>query len=195
MAKLYFNGMLFPELPSTISTNPYAFIRKNTSTGYYDLVLAIEPFYYDESETRLIDGGGAVDLWYRISINSASSATSWGSQVSHSYKGWTIDAARPIFWSNRDIYVEGITSDYDLYFSGSEAFSEDDLTSISGLYSITGETLSEIVNATKILIGKNQPIQISQLGSIIRQKALNQQSINVATTSIMTYSLRVNENG
>ena len=41
MAKFYYNGILLPDIPTEhLATNPYIWIRKNQSSGYYDLVLS-----------------------------------------------------------------------------------------------------------------------------------------------------------
>lgn len=159
MAKFYYNGVLLPEIPTNaLATHPYAFIRNNTSSGYYDLLLAIQPFYYDESETRLVDDGGQVDLWYRIAISNASSATSWGATQSHTYKGWTIDANRTVLWTNTNVYIEGTTEEYQLYKAKSNPIPEDAIVYTSGTFLIQGETLSEIANAIRMMTGTTGPI-------------------------------------
>lgn len=189
MAKFYYNGVLLPEIPNTaLATNPYAFIRNNTSTGYYDLVLAIRPFYYDTSEVRLLDDGGQTDLWYRIQISSANSATSWGNAQSHSYKGWTVDASRYVLWANHNVYIGGASSSNGLYFSGTNPVSEDAIVSGSGIYLINGETLADIANAIRITTGTSGPIPVSSMASLIRNQRLS--SLTTTTSSTYNYSLR-----
>lgn len=111
----YYNGVRLPKLPSTAADYPYRWIRNNASTGYYDLIMSVNPFYFDA--TRLTDGGTG-DIWHRISISSAGSATSWGSAVSNSYSGWTVDSSRPVMWSSHDVPTsKGATT---VYFAGSD---------------------------------------------------------------------------
>ena len=186
MAQLYYNGILLPEIPSSaLATNPYAAIRKNESTGYYDLILAIQPFYYDVSEKRLIDDGGQTDLWYRISLSSASNATSWGSAQSHSYKGWTVDANRTVVWSNHDISIDNDSS-LPVYSRASEATSFNTSNDVFESYEISGQLLLDIVRAVKDAIGLPAPLLVSDIPAALRYHL----GIATTTASVANYSLR-----
>ena len=61
----YYSGVKMPKLPDEAAAYPYQFIRKNNSTGYYDLVLCSSQVYRDGSAVK--DGGAAgSDKWYRL---------------------------------------------------------------------------------------------------------------------------------
>lgn len=182
MARFYYNGILLPEIPAdALATHPYAFIRNNSTTGCYDLLLAIQPFYYDESDTRLVDNGGQTDLWYKISISTASSATSWGAAQSHEYRGWTIDANRTVLWTNTNVYIEGTTEEYQLYKAKSNPIPEDAIVHTSGTFLIQGETLSEIANAIRMMTGLVGPIQTEDMPNLIK---------SIGQASTITFSSR-----
>lgn len=116
---MYYNDLKLPKIPTDSKKSyPYFWIRDNGSTGNYDLIMGTTSFYYDSANTRLKHRGSDTDLWYRLPKSTASNATSWGSPVSHSYVGWTIDANRPAFWSNHDV-TKGESST-EIYLAGSE---------------------------------------------------------------------------
>lgn len=98
---------------------PYAVVRKNTTSGYYDLFLHTVPFYYVASYVAIwYYNYGA--LWYRIEIASAATATEWTDNTSamdaSTSKRWGVEKERALIWSNHDIYNEpaGLT---DIYFA------------------------------------------------------------------------------
>ena len=110
----YYNGVLLPKLPAEAASYPYRWIRNNANSGYYDLIMSVNPFYFDS--TRLTDGGSG-DVWYRISRSTATSASDWGAQVSNSYSGWTVNTNQPVMWSSHDVPTsKGATT---VYFEGS----------------------------------------------------------------------------
>ena len=58
MSKFYYNGILLPDIPTEhLATNPYAFIRKNNPSGYYDLILVNGKWYYSNSAIFTSDSG------------------------------------------------------------------------------------------------------------------------------------------
>ena len=67
MSKFYYNGILLPDIPTEhLATNPYAWIRKNQSSGYYDLVLGNDKWYYSSSAVYTSTSG--TEYWYRIPL-------------------------------------------------------------------------------------------------------------------------------
>jgi hypothetical protein len=99
-------------------------------------------------------------------------------------------------WSNRNVYIEGTTSNYSLYFSGNNPVSEDAIVVGSGLYLINGETLADIANAIRIATGTSGPILTTNMASLIRNNIMHLATNEVSTTGIIdTYSLRQSENG
>lgn len=108
MNKLYYNGVLLPEMPwEDVVAYPYAWIRKNLSSGYYDLILSSQKFYYKSSADGIYYANTYNEKWYRISIDNVESATSWilnKSRTDQSTSSWySLDAQRVILWSNIDI--------------------------------------------------------------------------------------------
>ena len=81
--KYYYNGVLLPEIPpDVLAQYPYAWIRENTKSGYYDLILTKVAGYYDPaagSNPGIVYGAGAAgteSVQYRVSITNADSVTS-----------------------------------------------------------------------------------------------------------------------
>lgn len=109
-----YNGVRLPKMPdSVLASYPYAWIRNNTTSGYYDLLMCSSKRYYN---------GGIYPYdtckWYRIEIASAASATEWTYYKDESnYFG--IDTSRPVLWSNHDI-PNGSATATDIYFEGTD---------------------------------------------------------------------------
>jgi hypothetical protein len=121
----YYNGVKLPKIPIEVLVEyPYRWIRKNTTSGYYDLVFTKVIGYYDPSAGT---NAGIVYntsdkmtdcLHYRISIANADSATEWGYyQLTKTWYG--IDTNRTVLWSNHDI-PNGSATATSIYFKGSE---------------------------------------------------------------------------
>ena len=120
--KYYYNGVLLPELPlGVLEQYPYCWIRNNTTSGYYDLMLSDVPFYYLPSDGGVKEGNLVVGKpWYRVPIATAETATAWGDNTSNNtFSGWGVDSARTILWSNHDI-PNGSATATEIYFEGSE---------------------------------------------------------------------------
>lgn len=118
--KCYYNGVLLPGIPSEmLARYPYAWIRKNTTSGYFDLLLSDAPFYYEDTP-RITEGNGVVGKpWYRVEIATAETATAWKNEPNVNYYGWGLDSERTILWSNHDI-PNGSATATEIYFEGSE---------------------------------------------------------------------------
>ena len=101
--KLKFNDIKLPMLPTEyLSSNPYVFIRKNNTSGFYDLVLGASAWYYDSSNIRVSPSGTDLCYWYRIPIVDNESYIEWEYyQSTTGYFG--LDSERTLFWSLQDI--------------------------------------------------------------------------------------------
>lgn len=120
MAKYYYNGVLLPEIPAdVIATYPYAWIRKNTTSGYYDLIFSHVPYYY-ETTPGIYEGNGVTGMpWYRVSIAESGSALEWTDNTSaNTFTWWGLDSNRTVMWSNHNI-MNGSETSTTIYFEGS----------------------------------------------------------------------------
>ena len=124
--KFSYNGVVLPEiLPFTMEEYPYAWIRENHNTGYYDLILTAVAGYYDPdagtSNGGIVYGAnsaGTEVVKYRISIVDADNATGW--EYLETSKTWMgLDSARVLLWSNHDI-LNGSANATEIYFEGNE---------------------------------------------------------------------------
>lgn len=121
MAKHYYNGVLLPEIPTEhLSTNPYAWIRKNQSTGYYDLALSNDRWYY--SSSAIYPANSDVIYWYRIPLEGYESYNEWVFKEETTGE-FGVDANHTLLWCNDDISDGSLTSK-DVYLAGSCAILE-----------------------------------------------------------------------
>ena len=101
--KLDYNGVGLPPLPTEhIGTNPYAWVRKNVTSGYYDLLMDTASWYYDSSSSGIKPTASTTQYWYRISIAEAGDATEW-TLYKESSSWYNLDADRTVMWSLQDI--------------------------------------------------------------------------------------------
>lgn len=120
-----YNGVRLPRIPDNVLAEyPYAWIRTNTTSGYYDLILTKVTGYYDPAagtNPGMVYGSGAAGTeaaQYRVGITNASGATSWEyNQTTSTWFG--LDSNRTVLWSNHDI-PNGSATATDIYFAGSE---------------------------------------------------------------------------
>lgn len=98
----YYNGVRLPAIPEKVlSEYPYAFIRKDNYSGYYDLALSKSVFYHN-TDIHCADGDSAIQKWYQIPITTADSMTAWAFKED-TYGVWVINENRHMVWSNHDI--------------------------------------------------------------------------------------------
>ena len=119
--KYYYNGVLLPEIfADVLAQYPYAWIRKNTTTGYYNLILtALQPYLYTDGTSIAYGSGTSTTcVSYNIAISSAESATEW-TYVNKEDTWHGLDSARTVLWSNHDI-PNGSATATEIYFEGSE---------------------------------------------------------------------------
>lgn len=111
----YYNGVRLPAIPADVLTEyPYAWIRKNITSGYYDLALCKTPRYYNSGIYP-----ADTSEWYRIEIANANTATEWiFNQTVTNFFG--IDSSRTVMWSNHDI-PNGSADAEEIYYYGTVA--------------------------------------------------------------------------
>ena len=101
--KLKFNDIKLPMLPTEyLSSNPYVFIRKNNTSGFYDLVLGASAWYYNSSNFYVSPSGTDLCYWYRIPIVDSESYIEWKYYQSTT-GSFGLDSKRTLFWSLQDI--------------------------------------------------------------------------------------------
>lgn len=111
--RFYFNGVNLPKLPEDVLTEyPYAFITKNESAGYYDLILSTLPPYYNASYNTVYFGtGGNTDkAWYRIEISAAENASEWTYYKNITANWGLLDGARVVLWTSHNMPTDSATS-------------------------------------------------------------------------------------
>ena len=113
MSKFYYNGILLPDIPTEhLATNPYIWIRKNQSSGYYDLVLGNDKWYYKSS--IVYPANSDVIYWYQIPLDGYESYDEWvfNEETTGSFG---VDTNRTVLWSNYSI-PNGSTTSTTLYY-------------------------------------------------------------------------------
>ena len=118
--KYYYNGVLLPEIPADVLAQyPYAWIRNNTRTGYYDLCLSSSLWYASDADTISTDSYNTTGIqWYRVT-KSAPEEVWVFNQAWTSSGGFGNESDRHIMWSNHDI-PNGSATATEIYFEGSE---------------------------------------------------------------------------
>lgn len=116
-SKFYYNNVLLPGFgEGTLEKYPYIWIRKNQTSGNYDLVLGTKPWYY---ETSMRCQGNSTIIHYTISIENVDTDIDWNFVKDNSGINFAIDDMRTVLWSNHDI-PNGSATATDIYFRGSE---------------------------------------------------------------------------
>ncbi len=118
-SKYSYNGVILPPIPKEVLEGyPFAWIRNNGDTGYYDLLMATGPWYRVNDYTLNHNDSNSI-AWYRIEKASAEAAEAWEFYQDYQSIGWGIDANRVCMWSNKDIH-SGSVNGSEIYFEGSE---------------------------------------------------------------------------
>ena len=154
----YYNTVLLPEIPSEVlKTHPYCWIRTNTQTGYYDLLMSSSPWWKSDPTTITTATYADGIQWYRVLISG--SGYDW-----IFYQSWTesgdfvVDVDRTILWSNHNIPV-GSVSASEIYFNGSTPIP------VVESYDIRRDTLVGIANQVRRICGTSEgltPIRMSE---------------------------------
>ena len=167
MSKFYYNGILLPDIPTEhLATNPYAWIRKNQSSGYYDLVLGNDKWYYSSSAVYTSTSG--TEYWYRIPLEGYESYNEWvfNEETTGSFG---VNADRMLLWSNDDILNGSLTST-DVYLAGSCAILENArLISVEKIEAETGTLTGSAVVDDRTSTSGNivvDGIQASKAGTL-----------------------------
>lgn len=112
-----YNGVRLPIIPADVLVEyPYCWIRNNTRTGYYDLLLSQDPWYLQDTNT--IAHQTTATQWYQVAIASGV-ASVWGYHQEYSSLVWGNESDRRIMWSNHDI-PNGSATATDIYFYGTD---------------------------------------------------------------------------
>ena len=113
-----YNGVRLPKIPdSVLASYPYAWIRNNTRTGYYDLLLSQEPWYLKDENT--LEKSTTSTMWYQIAIASSATTEAWVYNSDYASAVWGNESDRRIMWSNHDI-PNGSATATDIYFEGTD---------------------------------------------------------------------------
>ena len=166
--KAYYNGVLLPELPEDVLAQyPYAWIRKNNTTGYYDLVFSVLQPWYSSSESGIKYGTNTGDCtYYQVTISGSESATSWTHK--DTLNTWFgLDSNRTVLWSNHDI-PNGSATATDIYFKGSEPVTEvEGAVSVpverEEQYAIASADLNELGAVTQKMAGKRSLMTVADM--------------------------------
>lgn len=173
MAKYLYNGVLLPELPADVLAEyPYAWIRKNTTSGYYDLILSKKSCYC--LNNGIYGGESDYDLWYRTPIN----APEMWEQQSHTFGLWGLDTARTVLWSNHDI-PNGSADSTEIYFYGSEPVDPNapEEPTADVYYKVNGVRLTAIANAIRGKTGKEDSLTLEQMVTEIEDIKLQSKTV------------------
>lgn len=109
MAKVYFNNdTLLPAIPTDLpSEYQYAFIRKNGTSGHFDLLfLQSKPYFKDGI---YVENSTLTQKWYRIEIANHTQVSEWTFNKDTT-GGFTIDDTRTVLWTNTDIPNGSVTA-------------------------------------------------------------------------------------
>lgn len=118
LGKFYYNGTRLPGLArNMLAAYPYVWIRRNETSGYYDLFYSTAAFYVVDADS--MSGSGITKPWYRVPIDSADTAESW-TYYQESTAHLTIDGTRTALWANHDILNSADAESTDIYLAGSE---------------------------------------------------------------------------
>lgn len=120
-----YNGVRLPRIPDNVLAQyPYAWIRDNGSSNYYDLLLSSSPWWCSTNTSSAVtistENYTQGIQWYRVQKSAAESATAWTfNQLWNTSGGFGAESNRPCMWSNHDI-PNGSATATDIYFAGSE---------------------------------------------------------------------------
>jgi hypothetical protein len=163
VGKALYNDAVLPIIPAdTLASYPYAWIRNNTESGYYDLFMYTGTFWHSGG---IIYPQGGLKKWYRVEISTAESATEWTFYQDNSdYYG--VSTTRPVLWSNHDIR-NGSADATEIYFAGSELVTGGETTLVpverEEAYSIKSEDLNALGAVSQFVAGKTALMTIGEM--------------------------------
>ena len=144
--KLDYNGVILPSIPTEhFATHPFMWIRKNLSSGYYDLCMDTAQWYYDNNN-GIDPTASTTQYWYRIPIATSGACTEW-EFYEETTGGYTIDESRVVLWSLQDI-SNGKNST-TVYFNGTSPVVDLSITKYlvrnnDTIYTVTDGSLVEV---------------------------------------------------
>ena len=144
--KLDYNGVTLPSIPTEhFATHPFVWIRKNLSSGYYDLCMDTAQWYYNNNN-GIYPTASTTQYWYRIPIATAGACTEWGF-YEETTGGYTIGESRVVLWSLQDI-SNGKNST-TVYFNGTSPVVDLSITKYlvrnnDTIYTVTDGSLVEV---------------------------------------------------
>ena len=134
------DGLTFPPLPKDVlETNPYPIIRKNVTSGHYDLIFSDVQWYYTNASVTHDNISNSMQ-WYRIEISSLGIATEW-TFYKETTGSFGLDTDRTIVWSAQDI-LRGSSTATEVYFPRSASIPK----SNSEFYKVDVNSISDIAN-------------------------------------------------
>lgn len=114
----YFNNVILPKIPADVlAAYPYVWIRKNTTSGYYDLFFNTAACYVI-SDTQA-SGSGDTKPWYQVEIATAESAAEW-TYYKDTTSSLALDSDRTVLWSNHNM-PKGNANATTIYLYGTQA--------------------------------------------------------------------------
>lgn len=119
-AKVSYNGVTLPGIPEEMFTYfPYAWIRKNVTTGYYELIFSeLQPWYSASNKAIQYGSGSGPCVYYGVAIDGSDTADAWEAKEALT-TSFGLDDNRTVLWSNHDIPRDSATGT-EVYFAGSE---------------------------------------------------------------------------
>lgn len=162
--KCWYNGVLLPEVPADVLASfPYCWIRLDTGTGYYELLMASGKWYKWVNDSGSVvfghEDSNAIK-WYRIATATAETTEAWTYYQDHTANNYGASSdTRSAIWSNHDI-PNGSATATEIYFKGSEPLTEltKTVTKLVPVeresnYSITSANLNDIAKRTQEMAG------------------------------------------
>lgn len=144
--KLGYNGVMLPPMPTEhFATHPFVWIRKNLSSGYYDLCMDTAQWYFNNNN-GIDPTASTTQYWYRIPIATAGSCMEW-EFYEETTGGYAIDESRVVLWSLQDI-SNGKNST-TVYFNGTSPVVDLSITKYlvrnnDTIYTVTDGALVEV---------------------------------------------------
>ena len=171
---LYINAVAVPDIPSDVLEQyPYAWIRKNTTSDYYDLLLAKSAWTRNEENESLDTSSYTEGIqWYRTSID-APSTTEWTfNQVWNTGANFGEQSTRACVWANHDV----LNADGTVYFAESPDLvlrgeaSDSSTPEVDGgaRYSALGSWFTDVADEIRRLTGKTDTMTIDTMLSELK---------------------------
>lgn len=178
MSKLYYNGVLLPEIPADVLAEcPYAVIVSSvpetdeTELTYILVVSKASTRVGMDSETAIIGPSEATDFNMYQATSESDDWTLVTSQVNETFmmpvNTVTDGYISTLIWTNHDLYIVEAGVNTELYFAATEPTTEPP-TGEDTLYSIYESTLTEIADALREKTGKTELISVTDMAGEIR---------------------------